>query len=114
MSWISPGGDNTEITLTAEVSKSAIVSHAFADLGERCSFCGDLVERDFVQSFVPDGAEGLQRFWDQEKEYLDLEREFKQWLALDDTEGLQKFEDISILENPESKIRNPVSVFFFC
>ena len=38
-----PGYLREEIILTAEVSKSAIVSHAFADLGERCSFCGQLV-----------------------------------------------------------------------
>ena len=67
-----PGYLREEITLTAEVSKSAIVSSAFADLGERCSFCGDLVdidfERDFGQWFAPDETEGLQRFRDQEKE----------------------------------------------
>ena len=57
-----PGYLREEITLTAEVSKSAIVSHAFADLGERCSFCGDLVninvERDFGSSFARDETEG--------------------------------------------------------
>ena len=67
-----PGYLREEITLTAEVSKSAIISHAFADLGERCSFCGKLVdinvERDFGQWFVPvDETEALQRFRDQEK-----------------------------------------------
>jgi len=35
----------------AEVSKSAIVSHAFADLGERCSFCGQLVKLEFERDF---------------------------------------------------------------
>jgi len=46
-----PGYLREEITLTAEVSKSAIVSHGFADLGERCSFCGELVELDFERDF---------------------------------------------------------------
>ena len=67
-----PGYLREEITLTAEVSKSAIVSHAFADLGERCSFCGELVainfERDFGQWFAPvDELEALPSSWDQEK-----------------------------------------------
>ena len=67
-----PGYLREEITLTAEVSKSAIVSHAFADLGERCSFCGELVainfERDFGQWFAPvDETEVLPSFRDQEQ-----------------------------------------------
>ena len=67
-----PGYLREEITLTAEVSKSAIVSHASADLWERCSFCGQLVdngfERDFGKWFDSDETKTLQRFWDQEKE----------------------------------------------
>jgi len=67
-----PGYLREEIILTAEVSKSAIVSHAFADPGERCSFCGKIVdinfERDFGQWFVPvDETEAQQRFRDQAK-----------------------------------------------
>ena len=67
-----PGYLREEITLTSEVSNSAIVSHAFADLGERCSFCGKLVGihfgRDFGQLFVPvDETEALQSFCDQKK-----------------------------------------------
>jgi hypothetical protein len=59
-----PGYLREEITLMAEVSKSAIVSHAFANLGERCSFCGDLVESDF----------GQERFRDQEKEGINIKK----------------------------------------
>ena len=87
-----PGYIWEEITLTSEVSKSAIVSHASADPGERCSFCGDLVvlrdinfERDFGQWFDPDEEEGLQSPRDLEEDDFDFE-----WFNLDKAEGMQR------------------------
>ena len=47
-----PGYLREEITLTCDLSKSAIVSHAFPDLSERCSACHQLVQ--YTHSESPD------------------------------------------------------------
>ena len=92
-----PGYIREEITLTSEVSKSAIVSHASADPGERCSFCGDLVvlrdinfERDFGQWFDPDEEEGLQSPRDLEEDDFDFEDGDFEWFNLDKAKGMQR------------------------
>lgn len=43
-----------EITLASDVSRSAIVSHAFLNQGELCSMCGQLVQYTHPQSPVTD------------------------------------------------------------
>ena len=46
-----PGYLREEITLTCDLSKSAIVSHAFPGLSERCSICHQLVQYTHSESF---------------------------------------------------------------
>ena len=45
-----PGYLREEITLSCDLSKSAIVSHAFPGPGERCSICHQLVEYTYSDS----------------------------------------------------------------
>jgi hypothetical protein len=47
-----PGYLREEITLSCDLSKSAIVSHAFPGPGERCSICQQLVEYTYSDSNV--------------------------------------------------------------
>ena len=49
-----PGYLREEITLTCDLSKSAIVSHAFPGLSERCSTCHQLVQYTYSESFDSD------------------------------------------------------------
>jgi hypothetical protein len=54
-----PGYLREEITLTCDLSKSVIVSHAFPGLSERCSICHQLVQYAYSESFdhfVPVGG----------------------------------------------------------
>jgi hypothetical protein len=44
-----------EITLTSDVSKSAIISHAFPNQSELCSICGQLVQYECTEPSVVDG-----------------------------------------------------------
>ena len=46
-----PGYLREEITLTCDLSKSVIVSHAFPGLSERCSICHQLVQYTCSESF---------------------------------------------------------------
>ena len=47
-----PGYLREEITLTCDLSKSAIVSHAFPDPSERCSICHQLVPYPLMVSVI--------------------------------------------------------------
>ena len=46
-----PGYLREEITLTCDLSKSVIISHAFPGLSERCSICHQLVQYTYSESF---------------------------------------------------------------
>ena len=46
-----PGYLREEITLTCDLSKSVIVSHAFPGLSERCSICHQLVQYTYSEPF---------------------------------------------------------------
>ena len=48
-----PGYLREEIALTCDLSKSAIVSHAFPGPSERCSICHQLVQYTYSDSFDP-------------------------------------------------------------
>ena len=50
-----PGYHREEITLTSDVSKSVIVSHAFPSQREVCSVCGQLVQYNRTESSIVDG-----------------------------------------------------------
>ena len=49
-----PGYLREEITLTSDVSKSVIVSHAFPSQSEVCSICGQLVQYKFTEPSIVD------------------------------------------------------------
>ena len=49
-----PGYVREEITLTSDVSRSAIVSHAFPSESELCSICGQLVQYTYLEPSVND------------------------------------------------------------
>ena len=46
-----PGYLREEITLTCDLSRSVIVSHAFPGLSERCSICHQVVQYTYSESF---------------------------------------------------------------
>ena len=50
-----PGYLRQEITLVSDVSKSAIISHAFPSQSEVCLICGELVQYKCTDPFVVDG-----------------------------------------------------------
>ena len=50
-----PGYLREEITLASDVSKSAIISHAFPSQSEVCSICGKLVQYKCTEPSVVDG-----------------------------------------------------------
>ena len=54
-----PGYVREEITLTSDVSRSAIVSHAFPSESELCSICGQLVQYTNAEPSVNDKEIGL-------------------------------------------------------
>ena len=61
-----PGYLREEITLVSDVSKSAIISHAFPSQSEVCSICGQLVQHRFVrgkkrEANSPSGSHQLPR-----------------------------------------------------
>jgi hypothetical protein len=50
-----PGYLREEITLTSDVSKSVIISHAFPSQSEVCSICGQLVQYECTEPSILDG-----------------------------------------------------------
>ena len=50
-----PGYLREEITLASDVSKSAIISHAFPSQSEVCSICGQLVQYKHTEPPIVDG-----------------------------------------------------------
>ena len=52
-----PGYLREEITLTSDVSKSVIISHAFPSQSEVCSICGQLVQYTYSEPSITDGEE---------------------------------------------------------
>ena len=50
-----PGYLREEITLASDVSKSAIISHAFPSQSEVCSICGQLVQYQCTEPPIVDG-----------------------------------------------------------
>jgi hypothetical protein len=50
-----PGYLREEITLASDVSKSAIISHAFPSQSEVCSICGQLVQYKYTEPPIVDG-----------------------------------------------------------
>ena len=51
-----PGYLREEITLASDVSRSAIVSHAFPSQSEVCSICGQLVQYNRTEPSIVDGG----------------------------------------------------------
>ena len=54
-----PGYLREEITLTSDVSRSAIVSHAYPSQSELCSICGQLVQYVYSQPLGTNEAMGF-------------------------------------------------------